>query len=101
MMQSGKVASGWKYYLPGSGETIEDATEIGVWSWREVFDAKDAAALAAADEWDNRDGWEGGMGCGPDIMVVSPGGEETCWSTNREAEVTHYVTAAAHGEAVE
>lgn len=86
--------SGWKYYLPENGEDIKDATPIHCWSWYHLEDAEDAAEMAAEDEWDNRDGWEAGLGAGPTVVVVSPQGHETVYSTDREAEVKHRVLLA-------
>ena len=84
--------SGWKYYVPDQGEDADDATPINVYEWRDgIFDSDHAAEEAAEDDWGNRDGWEDGMGDGPLIVIISPKGEETRYSTCREATVTHSV----------
>ena len=84
--------SGWAYYVPEYGEGKGDATVIYTYDWQGVHDAEDAAERAAEDDWDNRDGWEAGLGDGPEIVVVSPNGAETRFSTEREAAVEHRVS---------
>lgn len=84
--------SGWKYYLPDSGENIALATDIKTYEWSCIVDAEDAAKEAAEDQWDNRDGWEAGVGEGPVIVVVSPDGEESQFATYREPSIVHIAT---------
>ncbi len=84
--------SGWRYYVPEHDETIEDAIELKTYDWDTIIDAEDAAAEAAEDDWDNRDGREAGVGEGPVIVVVSPDGDETHFSTEREARIHHTAT---------
>lgn len=87
--------SGWRYYLPESDETASDAEHVMVYEWQTIADAEHAAEKAADDEWSNRDGWERGMGRGPDITVIAPDGTETRFSVEREATVEHYVRPVA------
>lgn len=86
--------SGWRYYLPENDETASDANSVMVYGWQNIADAEDAAEKAADDEWSNRDGWERGMGRGPDIIVIAPDGTETRFSVEREATVEHHVRPA-------
>ena len=89
--------SGWSYYVPDQGEDATDATPINLYDWQVgIFDQEDAAERAAEDDWDNRDGWEAGVGDGPVVVVISPKGDETRYSTYREATVVHSVRA--HGK---
>lgn len=81
--------SGWIYYLPESGETLDDAVPIQVRDWDRIPDAESAAERAAEHEWNERDGWDAGMSHEPLIVVISPLGEETRWRVSREAEVVH------------
>ena len=84
--------SDWRYYLPDCVETADDAQTILLYDWQiGISNARQAAELAAEDEWDNRDGWEEGPGDGPDIVVISPDGIETRFSTYREASIDHLV----------
>tara|TARA_R110002072_G_scaffold49433_4_gene134391 strand:+ start:26366 stop:26647 length:282 start_codon:yes stop_codon:yes gene_type:complete len=87
--------SGWAYYIPEHGEDKGNATPICTFDWQAVYDADDAAKYAAEDDWDNRDGWEAGVGDGPTIVIVSPDGAETYFSTEREAVIEHRVTELA------
>jgi len=84
--------TGWSYYVVAHGETISDASPLLVYEWQTLYDAEAAAEHAAEDDWDNRDGWEAGVGEGPVITVVSPDGVETSFSTEREAVIEHSVT---------
>ena len=90
--------TGWKYYLPESGEVADDAQEIRVYDWQMIHDAEDAAGHAAEDEWNERDGWEAGVGEGPVIAVIDPSGNETRFATEREAEIRHNVEEIEDGE---
>lgn len=83
--------SGWEYYLPEQGETADDARSINIYDWQNVYNAEDAAEHASKDEWDNRDRWDGGIGEGPPICVISPDGSETTFETYREATIEHTV----------
>jgi hypothetical protein len=87
--------SGWSYYVPEHGEDRGDVTPIRTYDWQSVHSAEDAAKHAAEDDWDNRDGWEAGVGEGPVIVVVSPDFVETHFSTEREAVIQHRVTELA------
>lgn len=77
----------WKYYLPDSGETAEDATEMAT-PWGNPFCA---AEEACRDEYDNRDG----LGNGPTrefrFVVINPWGAEFAFIGTHEASVNHYV----------
>lgn len=83
--------TGWSYYVPANGEDASDATPISIYVWQTIYDAEHAAELAAEDEWDNHDGWEAGVGEGPEIVVIDPDGKERRFSTEREAEINHMV----------
>lgn len=82
----------WSYYIPELGEEKDDASALYVYTWESIYDAEEAAEKASEDDWDNRDGWEAGVGDGPTIVIVSPDGEETTFETYREAVVQHSVT---------
>lgn len=84
--------TGWSYYVKEHGESVSDALPLRVYSWQYVINAEEAAQLASEDDWDNRDGWEAGVGGGPVITVVSPSGDESSFSTEREAAINHHVT---------
>lgn len=84
--------TGWSYYVPDQGEDLSDATPIRVYEWSYIYDAESAAEEAAEDEWDNRDGWEAGVGEGPEIIVVDSSGKEYRFSTEREARIHHNVS---------
>ena len=84
--------SNWTYYVPDQGEDKDDAQPIMIYDWQNIVSAEDAAEHAAEDDWDNRDGWEAGVGEGPVIIVISPDGKETRFSTEREAVIQHRVT---------
>lgn len=88
-------SSGWKYYVPELGENLDDARELKTYDWSCILDAEDAAKEAAEDDWDNHDGWEAGVGVGPVIVVVSPDGDESSFSSERYAEIIHRVTELA------
>lgn len=90
--------SGWKYYVPEHGETVEESHTICTYFWQSVFDAEEAAKFAAEDDWDNHDGWDRGIGCGPDIVVIDPDGTETKFSVTREATIAHNVCEFEEGE---
>lgn len=90
--------TGWKYYLPESGEGAHDAREIRVYDWQMIHDAEDAAEHAAVDDWNERDGWEAGVGEGPVIAVIDPSGNETRFATEREAVIEHSVTEIEDGD---
>lgn len=84
----------WKYYIKDDGETSEDAVRLDVlYDWQDIYDHEDAAIYASEDEWNNRDGWEGGFGDGPVITVVSPDGVEVSFRTERELSVDHTVSS--------
>ena len=88
----------WRYYLPDLEETAEDAQLVPLPHWvKAVHTAEDAAELAAKDEWNNRDGWEAGIGAGPTIAVIAPDGTETRFTTEREADICHYVSEVPTG----
>lgn len=91
--------SGWKYYLPDAGEGAQDAIPLRICEHQCISDPDDAAAFAAEDEWDNRDGWEVGIGAGPPIVVIAPDGSEFRFLTHREAEVRHTVDRVDDGMA--
>lgn len=84
-------ASGWKYYLPENGDEAVDAEEIHLHPWEQIAYAEDAGRYAAEREWDDRDGWEAGVGATPMLVIVSPDGTETRWRIRREVSVDHYV----------
>ena len=84
--------TGWAYYIAEHGEDASDATPLRVYEWQTLYDAEAAAEHAAEDDWDNRDGWESGIGEGPVITIVSPDGEETRFTTEREAVIEHRAT---------
>lgn len=84
--------SGWKYYLPEEGESREDAQEILIHDWQHIIDAEAAAEHAAEDEWSNRDGWDAGIEAEPEIVVISPDGDESTFSITRETQIVHYAT---------
>lgn len=84
--------TGWFYYIKEHGEAASDASPLLVYDWQRLIDAEDAAQHAAEDDWDNRDGWEAGVGEGPVITVISPDGKETSFYTEREAVIEHRVT---------
>ncbi len=83
--------SGWKYYLPENGGTADDPTVIWLAEWERIYDADDAAAHAAQDEWDNG-GWESGVDATPIFIIIAPDGTETRWQIAREVVVDHYAT---------
>lgn len=84
--------TGWSYYIAEHGEDASDTTALRVYDWQSLHDAEAAAEHAAEDEWDNRDGWEAGVGKGPIITVVSPEGNETRFTTEREMSIDHSVS---------
>lgn len=81
--------TGWSYYIAEHGEDASDATPLRVYEWQNICDAKDAAEYAAEDEWNNRDGWDAGVGKGPVVTVVSTSGEEKRFATEREVTISH------------
>ncbi len=85
-----RIDSGWKYYVPEHGETKDDARPVMKHEWQKYMDAELAAEIASEEDWDNG-GYESGIGSGPDIVVISPDGNETKFSTYREYEVRHSV----------
>lgn len=89
--------TGWSYYVKEHGETASDASPLRVYDWQCLVYAEDAAEHAAEDDWDNRDGWEAGVGEGPVITVISPDGEETSFSTEREAVIQHSASPITKG----
>lgn len=86
------VKTKWTYYIKEDGESKDDAQYITIYYWQHINDHEDAASFAAEDEWDNRDGWERGVGDGPVITVISPDGKEASFNTYREASIDHTVT---------
>jgi len=88
------IDSGWRYYVPDQGETADDAREIQKYDWRgSILSAEWAAENASEDDWDNHDGWHMGCGPGPVIVVIAPDGNETWFTTEREATIVHSVKA--------
>ena len=86
--------SGWKYYIPDQGETDGDAVDVKIYSGQSICDDEMAAETASEDDWDNRDGWESGVGEGPVIVIISPDGVETTWQTHRETSIDHSASPA-------
>lgn len=86
------IDSGWRYYIPDDGGTPDNADPVMVYSWRNYgyWDAEDAAAVAWEMVWDNAHG-DYGVGEGPEIVVISPKGEETKFKTEAEASVNYLV----------
>ena len=84
--------TGWKYYLPESGETAADAQPIMAHEWVRIRDAETAAVEAAEDEWQNRDGWDAGISASPLIAIIAPDGALTNWRITREATIEHHAS---------
>lgn len=84
--------TGWSYYVPEYGEDASGVRQIMVHEWQGIYDAESAAEFAAEDDWDNCDGWEAGVGEGPEIIVVDPHGKERRFSIEREARIHHMAT---------
>lgn len=82
----------WKYYLPKRGETPGDAIEIQPGRTGIISGAEDAAGLAARHEFHHRGGWEDGVLGAPQIVIISPDEEETCFAVERESIIIHHVT---------
>ena len=79
---------GWRYYLPDSGETADDASDIP----GKIYDADDAAYEACKLDYSDRDGWERGDAAFP-IIVIDPNGKEHHYQGSHEPDVYHSVSA--------
>lgn len=85
----------WKAYCPEGGETAEDAYEVKPRPYGPgIHDAKDAAERACEMDYEDRDGWERGMGQDFFLVVIAPDGTETRWKAWHEPSVTHQVYEA-------
>lgn len=78
----------WKFYLPGEGETPDDAVVIE----GKVYDAEHAAEKACERDWNNG-GWERD-GAKILIAVISPDGEESRFQAWSEPSVEHFAREA-------
>ncbi len=79
------IKSGWKYYIPGIGETLDDAHDVNGWQGA-LYSAEDAALWATEIYWDNG-GYECGIGQETEAVIVDPEGKETFWTFTYEETI--------------
>jgi hypothetical protein len=87
------MITGWKYYMPDDGETAADAKDIILHPdlyTESIFDASDAARLAA-DDYYVRNSSEIDIGSGITFAIINPKGDETKFSIEYEMTVTHHI----------
>ena len=85
------MSAGWRYYLPGDGETAADATLL----WKPGEADKSYSPTDAADEACAHDCTVHGCRNGTEftIVVIAPSGTEWRFVGWHEPSVEHYVRA--------
>lgn len=83
----------WKAYYPEDGECAEDARVLTARTGRRILDAEDAAEIACALDYDDRDGWERTHGNAFLIVIIDPKGISWRFSAHHEPSINHSVSA--------
>lgn len=84
--------SGWKYFFPDDGETIEDAREFRARD--QIGDSEMAAQIACERDFSEHDGWERSE-TEFAIAVISPDGDVHRYRAWHEPSVEHRVSEDA------
>jgi hypothetical protein len=91
----GDLVSGWRFYFPEDGESVEDATVWRPkWDWQRALpdDAQHVAERACEIDFSDRDGWERGEDAAFKIVVIAPNDAETVFTGRHVPSVDHQVS---------